>query len=229
MRTYQQDRDLEPMDPFQDSFRLAADLLVFAPLGLVLSARTAVPDLIERGRKQVQSANTIGKFVVPIARRRLKRSIDEFLGGAKKQTGTANTATSRTTTLQTQGVAVRPVEAPKTRSSKLASLDPNLDPTLSPKVAVVGEPPVGGPAEAPASTASSSVGNATQQSGRHVASDGRGDLGIESYDMQPAQTILALLEGLTADQLTAVETYEQAHRARRTILYGVSAQRSNRE
>lgn len=51
--------------PDQKSSREAAlDLLVYAPLGLALEARTLMPDLIERGRNQVTMARMVGRFAV---------------------------------------------------------------------------------------------------------------------------------------------------------------------
>ncbi len=42
----------------------AMDLLVYAPLGLALEARTLMPTLIERGRNQVTMARMVGRFAV---------------------------------------------------------------------------------------------------------------------------------------------------------------------
>ncbi|CAN5533067.1 MAG: hypothetical protein ACR2JF_00265 [Iamia sp.] len=42
----------------------ALDLLVYAPLGLALEARTLMPDLIQRGRNQVTMARMVGRFAV---------------------------------------------------------------------------------------------------------------------------------------------------------------------
>ena len=56
-------------DPVRDAQRAAADLLVFAPIGLVKRARTILPDLVREGRSTVSSARTIGKFVTPIVRK----------------------------------------------------------------------------------------------------------------------------------------------------------------
>lgn len=42
----------------------ALDLLVYAPLGLALEARTLLPSLAERGRNQVMVARMLGRFAV---------------------------------------------------------------------------------------------------------------------------------------------------------------------
>jgi hypothetical protein len=43
---------------------VAVDLLVYAPVGLAVSAKELVPELIERGRAQVGAARIIGQFAV---------------------------------------------------------------------------------------------------------------------------------------------------------------------
>jgi hypothetical protein len=42
----------------------ALNLFFFAPLGLLLNADEIIPQLVEKGRQQVQMARTIGPFVV---------------------------------------------------------------------------------------------------------------------------------------------------------------------
>lgn len=44
--------------------QLAVDLFVYAPVGLAVSAKELVPELIERGRAQVGAARVIGQFAV---------------------------------------------------------------------------------------------------------------------------------------------------------------------
>ncbi len=53
------------------------------------------------------------------------------------------------------------------------------------------------------------------QSGRSVAPP---DLPIDGYDTMPARSLLQLFDGLSADQLCAVLTYEQANRQRATVM-----------
>lgn len=46
------------------SAEVALDLLVYAPLGLALEARSLLPSLVERGRNQVTMAKMVGQFAV---------------------------------------------------------------------------------------------------------------------------------------------------------------------
>ena len=41
-----------------------ADVVLYAPLGLALEGRRLFPDLVDRGRRQVQFTRVVGKFAV---------------------------------------------------------------------------------------------------------------------------------------------------------------------
>jgi hypothetical protein len=56
----------------------AADLAVFAPLGLALEARQLLPELAARGRRQVVFTRTVGKYAV----RRGRQRVDDLVGTA---------------------------------------------------------------------------------------------------------------------------------------------------
>ncbi|MDQ6727582.1 MAG: hypothetical protein M3066_15635, partial [Actinomycetota bacterium] len=51
-----------------------------------------------------------------------------------------------------------------------------------------------------------------------VPSAGVGDLAIPGYDTLSASQVVPRLEGLSADELDAIRLYEEAHRARKTVL-----------
>jgi hypothetical protein len=59
----------------------AIDLIVYAPLGFALEARTLLPTFVERGRQQVQMARMIGRFAVSQGqvegRKRLSRAQEQ--------------------------------------------------------------------------------------------------------------------------------------------------------
>jgi hypothetical protein len=55
------------------------DVLVFAPLGLALSARDVVPKLAEEGRQQMERQLRTARFVGEFAVRRLRRRADAAL------------------------------------------------------------------------------------------------------------------------------------------------------
>ena len=85
----------------------------------------------------------------------------------------------------------------------------------------------GAPPPAPAQAASPSTNNgvraqtkAKPAATRPVATSGpgAGELAIPDYDSLSASQVVPRLQGLAADELEAVRTYEADHRGRRTIL-----------
>ena len=57
-----------------------ADAIVYAPLGLVLDSRRLFPDLVDRGRRQVQFTRVVGKFAVRRGEERAQQRWDEAQG-----------------------------------------------------------------------------------------------------------------------------------------------------
>ena len=55
----------------------ALELLVYAPLGFALEARTLLPRFVERGRNQIALARVVGKFAVRKGREDLEAQIVE--------------------------------------------------------------------------------------------------------------------------------------------------------
>ena len=53
----------------------ALDLLLYAPIGLVLEARNLVPQLAERGRQQVTMARMVGQFAVRQGQKHTSRAL----------------------------------------------------------------------------------------------------------------------------------------------------------
>lgn len=52
------------MDDERPVVARVADVVVYAPLGLALEGRRLFPDLVDRGRRQVQFTRVVGKFAV---------------------------------------------------------------------------------------------------------------------------------------------------------------------
>lgn len=154
----------------EDPAGLLVDLFVHVPVGLALSTRDLLPQLIQRGRQrvdqQVTTARMIGSFVVPIARRKG----EAYLRSVLAPTG-----------------AERPAPAATTEQASVP----------------------GG-----ASTVTDTPATTAEERPAVIA----GALPIEGYDGLPASAVVPLLAGLEPDGRAAVAAYEQAHRARRTIL-----------
>lgn len=57
-----------------------ADVAVYAPLGLALEGRRLFPDLVDRGRRQVQFTRVVGKFAVRRGEERAARTLADAQG-----------------------------------------------------------------------------------------------------------------------------------------------------
>lgn len=171
--------------------RRVMDLVVFAPLGLVTSAREEVPALAARGRErfelQVRNARIVGELVVSEGRKELER---RFGGG--------NDSASTPSRPVPPG-RIDDVEGAAGKESVTAAAGEGLE-TTPPSAPVDGdlrssEPP--GPTDA----LSSGVGRI-----------------ISDYDTLSASQVVRRLDGLSPGELEGVRRYEAAGRRRRTIL-----------
>jgi hypothetical protein len=177
----------------------AIELFVFAPVGLAITAREALPSLIERGRQQVTGQTTmakmVGQFAVKEGQNRAAKAFDEMRQQAA--------------TVFDQFVGDFTDEAPAPNGGNGASASTTAAaPTASP---VPPAPP------APV------VATPPQSSGTAAA-----DLAITDYDSLAASQVVPRLSGLTADELEQVRLYEAAHRGRKTILSRVAQLQADR-
>ena len=95
------------------------DLVVFVPLGFAKRARTLLPELAREGRSTAQSAQVIGKFVVPVLKKQGRRAVDRTLsdlGQRPKSTKRPGSAGSKV------GASTGNVAAPSAPGAAAASL-----------------------------------------------------------------------------------------------------------
>jgi hypothetical protein len=169
----------------------ALDVFVFAPLGLLFSARETVPQLAEKGRQVLAAARVMGEFAMGQGREQAEKAVRQ----ASDQAGQ---------TLSVVGglaAARRPRPAPAPRPTPPAR---EASPPPAPPA------PEGVPAGAVAAAETSGNGRAPGPS-----ADG---LAIPGYDTLSASQVVQRLGGLSADELEAVRAYEEASRKRKTIL-----------
>jgi hypothetical protein len=187
----------------------ALDVVVYAPLGVALYARDALPAIagmfIARGRseidqrrkhvsQQVTQAKTIGKFAVRFGAPEVKRRVE---GGVASARATAETTLGSLAAARGSGpVDPPPTARPTPKTTKR--------PARGAPEATNGHRPV---VEEPAPPAPDAG------AGPPVA-----DLPIPDYDELSASQVVGRLEGLVDDDLETVRAYESAHRNRRTIL-----------
>jgi hypothetical protein len=201
----------------------ALDLFVYAPLGLLVSVRDLLPELVERGREQlspqVNTAHAIGKLAVKQgskqagkafekARASAETSLTERLEAAGVDTGTGNGVATTTEPAREPVPSVRPAPAPV-----------RPEPTevrAAPRPAAAPTPAAAEPVAAPEPVRAAP--SPTPDAPAPLA----GTLAIPAYDSLSASQVVPRLSGLSPTELEAVRDYEAAHRGRKTILNRVA-------
>jgi hypothetical protein len=169
----------------------ALDVFVFAPLGLLFSARETIPQLAEKGREYVAAARAMGGFALGQGRDQAEKAVRQAGDQAGQTLSVVGGLAS----------ARRPRAAAPARSAAPAQ---PAAPTPPPPA------PEGVPARA--EPAVDAGGNG------HVVAPSADSLAIPGYDTLSASQVVQRLGGLAADELEAVRAYEEASRKRKTIL-----------
>ncbi len=195
----------------------ALDLLVYAPVGLALTAVEELPKLAEKGRAQIQGQITIARMVGQFAVAQGRKQIERRLGANGGPTGgTQPRPTSPAAPVPRSEPAASKAQ-PQPRQSEVIDADGGYT-KLSGRPDDATPPGVGG-ASAPAPQA----GAPTAVPPRSATPSPNADqLAIPGYDSLSASQVVQRLAGLSRDELEAVGAYESGHRARRTILTRVN-------
>ena len=64
-----------PVSSHKNPIEQALDVFVFAPLGLVLSARETIPELAEKGRQYVAAARAMGEYALGQGREQAEKAV----------------------------------------------------------------------------------------------------------------------------------------------------------
>lgn len=191
-------------DPNKPSLEVALDLLVYAPLGLALEARTLLPTLVERGRNQVTMARMIGQFAVQQG----QVEANKRLGPVQEQVEAV---------LADLGLVDRPAPSRPTRPDR-----PDASTTI---VTTATSATRVSPSDRAAASAASAQEPRPADESRPAAAPERADavpdvssLAVPDYDSLAASQVVPRLKALAPDELEAVQAYEAARRARKTIL-----------
>ena len=171
----------------------AVDLLLHAPLGVMVTARDELPRLIAKGRQEATGARFIGKMAVGMGQREAGKLLRQ--------------ATERLADL---GLVPDPRRSPA---------GPTHPPSEEQVAATVPAPPPppSSPSTQPPEAPTDAAGPAAAGSGPPAAS-----LAIPGYDSLSAPQVVQRLDGLSADELESVRAYEMATRGRKTILSRVA-------
>lgn len=175
------------------------ELALYAPLGLALTARDHLPDLIARGRQQVTSqvtlARMMGQYAVKEGEKDLRKRVENL-----------------TETLSNLGILPEPNPPARPASSTV----------VTPAAGTVSTPPPEVEVDVPAATANGSSNGPNGKAVAPPAAAGpvhsRADLSIPGYDTLSASQVVQRLAGLSPDELEDVRDYESGTRGRRTIL-----------
>jgi hypothetical protein len=184
----------------------AIDLFVYAPVGVALYLRDTVPTFVNlfvsRGRAelgqrrrqakgQVSQAKSLGEFAVGVGGPKVREQVEKGIAMARKGAEAV-----------IAGVAGE--EAPETPVG-VAPVPDEEPPPRPPRTAPTPAAPAGETATATAAPPAPTAAT----------------LGIPDYDELSASQVVERLDGLQRGELDAVRAYEEAHRARRTILYKI--------
>jgi hypothetical protein len=186
----------------------ALDLLVYAPVGVAMYLRDTVPTFVNlfvsRGRAelgqrrqqaqdQVAQARAMGEFAVNFGGPKVREHVEKGIAFARKGAESV------------LGGAADEGGAPESVDDVSSARAPRPQPAAANSRAA--SRPAGEPTTATATTAAPAPEATT--------------LVIPDYDELSASQVVERLDGLPASELEAVRAYEEAHRARRTILYKI--------
>ena len=182
----------------QDPLEQLLDLLVYAPLGLVLSARDIVPNLAEKGRRHLAPQATAARLVGKLATRQGQREAERLIRTARSQVK------------QLLGDLFPPPRPSDDAAPPPGEGTNGSHPPTS--------PPPGAQAAGPGAGAAAAPGPVAAPPPPPPAGPDVSELAIPGYDTLSASQVVQRLVGLTPDELEAVRAYEQARRGRKTVL-----------
>lgn len=168
------------------------ELALYAPLGLALTARDHLPDLIARGRQQVTSQVMLARMMGQYAVKEGEKDLRQRVEGLSK-------------TLSDLGILPEP-NPPAPAPS--ATPEPGTVPTPPPEVEV----------DLTSANGSTNGLGAAKAPAAEAPARSRAELSIPGYDTLSASQVVQRLGGLSADELEDVRDYEAGTRGRRTIL-----------
>jgi hypothetical protein len=188
--------------PVEVAVEHAVEALVYAPIGLLFEGASLLPQLIEKGRNQVNMARMIGKFAVEQGRGEATKAASRFQDQAAG-------------VLDFIGGTVTPIpgDAPAPPAPKPA-----------PKVTRPAAASVGTARQAARRVAG--VAGAVGEAVTGAISDATG-LAIPDYDGLSASHVVNRLASLSPVELESVRLYEAANRGRKTILSKVAQLQSS--
>jgi hypothetical protein len=198
------DDDRTPLDQLVDQ---AADLFVYAPIGLFFEAPSLLPKLAAQGRVHARNARLFGQFAVRHGEAELKR---RFADLEEQATGLLGLFGLDSDPERAEpGPSGAPAGEARRATGRKGMADNGYEPaTGAARSRVRSKRPVAEASVAAEPEAPPSPDVDT--------------LAIPGYESLSASQVVTRLEGLTPGELEAVREYESAHRGRKTILNKVA-------
>jgi hypothetical protein len=165
------------MSKRQEPAEQLLDLLVYAPLGLLLEARELVPKLADKGRQRMGGQVTVARMIGEMAVRQGTRRAEKVVQRLRDERAGAPAPAATTNG-----------DRPATTNGDRPAAGSNRPAAATAPVANAGPPPAAAA------------------------------LAIPGYDTLSASQVVPRLEGLSAGELEAIRAYEEATRARKTVL-----------
>jgi hypothetical protein len=171
---------------------VAADVFVYAPVGLAIQLGKELPELASSGRAKLAvplgAARIVGKFAVAQGRKDIEDRLRRLMEQPTSSTPPAGPASDSATTMATA--------TDQTSSTEPAERSPLAGPEATPPAAQ----------------------NAAAGAVRPEPQTSATDLAIPRYDTLAATQVIEHLSSLSRDELRDVAEYEAAHRNRKTVL-----------
>ena len=204
--------DQSPQSPAKSPVEAAMEAFVYAPIGLLFEGSTILPQLVEKGRNQVNMARMIGQFALQQAGGEASKAAsklqDQAAGVLDFIGGSVSPATFEPAPPPAARATPPAAEGPAKKAAKKAPARRASSPARAAARKVAGALPE------PTATA--------PEPGATVTA-----LAIPDYDGLSASQVVNRLAGLTPDELDAVRRYELGNRGRKTILSKVAQLQSS--
>ena len=196
-------------------FERVLDLTVYGPIGLAITARKVVPQLVDAGRRQVESQLTLARTLGRLAVNQGSRQGGDVFRRVTEQAETLLVGLGLVPEVRREREAGSDDRVHANGGAPVAGSARTVADRVSQDEPRSGPIPGGLPAEPPepAAAAAGASGTAPSQSAH---------LPIPGYDTLSASQVVQRLPGLTPDELEAVRLYEVAGRSRKTVLLKVA-------
>lgn len=179
-----------------DPLERLLDVALYGPVGLALAASERLPELAERGRREIEArvpaARFVGQMLFDQGSKEVKKRVDELPRRVKEVMA---------------GLGIL--------GASLDDDEPQSPPDDAPQAAPV-----------PAVPASTAVEAVVPPVVVAVPDAESADLPIPGYDTLSASQVVQRLPGLSAAELDAIRSYEAARRGRKIVLLKVAQLRA---